>query len=47
MDKIRVTAQVLNGATGEIREVVARVAMGGCTETPENWRAYLAGKPTS
>lgn len=25
MDKIRVTVQVLNGATGEIREVVANV----------------------
>lgn len=25
-DKIRITAQVLNGATGEVREVVANVA---------------------
>lgn len=26
MDKQRITAQVLNGATGEVREVVANVA---------------------
>jgi hypothetical protein len=25
MNKVRITAQVLNGATGEVREVVARV----------------------
>lgn len=25
MDKVRITAQVLNGATGEVREVVANV----------------------
>ena len=26
MDKVRITAQVLNGATGEVREVVANVS---------------------
>jgi hypothetical protein len=26
MDKVRITAQVLNSATGEVREVVAHVA---------------------
>lgn len=25
MDKVRITAQVLNGATGEVREIVANV----------------------
>lgn len=29
MEKVRITAQVLNGATGEVREMVANVAAAG------------------